>query len=219
VAVAPRSYWKSTQHSPTQKGILKDYLQVLKYTQSRFSDARIIVYGHSLGGAVSVCLLSQLYDEVDCTVNEDAKYKDAKFANIRGLIVENPFSSIPGMVKALYRDKWTPYHHMGPLALDKWDALSAMRKAQGKGSVLDRLRKDMMIVVSEMDEVVPAEMGKELWEASRGGVDVSNDAKGSNSDGFGSKVVIQNALHDDAWQHRQWLKEMTRYIAEVRRRA
>ena len=52
----------------------------------------------------------------------------------------------PGMVKALYRDEWTLYHHMG--------------------SVLDRLRKDMMVVVSEMDKVVPVKMGKALWEAS-----------------------------------------------------
>jgi hypothetical protein len=50
------------------------------------------------------------------------------------------------MVKALYRDEWTLYHHMG--------------------SVLDRLRKDMMVVVSEMDKVVPVKMGKALWEAS-----------------------------------------------------
>jgi len=25
-------------------------------------------------------------------------------------------------------------------------------------------------------------------------------------------------LHEDAWMHRQWLKEMMRYMAEVRRR-
>jgi hypothetical protein len=34
MAVVPHLYWKSTQCSPTQKGILKDYLQVLTYTLS-----------------------------------------------------------------------------------------------------------------------------------------------------------------------------------------
>jgi fermentation-respiration switch protein FrsA (DUF1100 family) len=210
VAAVPRSYWKSTRRAPTQKSILNDYLQILKYTLTRFPDARIIVYGHSLGASVAVCLLSQLYDKIDRT--KDPNHEDARFANIKGLILENPFSSIPEMTKVLYPDRWTPYYHMAPLAWDKWDALSAMRGARGEVSVLSRLRRDMMIIVSERDELVPKTMGEELWEA------VSNGADEECLNGFGRKVVIRDALHEDAWMHRQWLKEMVRYMAEVCRR-
>ena len=191
----------------------------MKYTLARFPDARIIVYGHSLGGSVAVCLLSQLRDTVDRVVAGDPDdHKGTSFANIRGLVLENPFSSIPEMTRALYPDKWTPYHYMGNLTFDKWDALSAMRHAEGAGSVLDRLRRDMMVIVSENDELVPKEMGEQLWEAGSIGRSVSSDPNGNDSSGFGRKVIIRDALHETAWRRRQWLKEMTRYIAEVRSR-
>ena len=212
VAAVPRSYWKSTRRGPTQKSILNDYLQILKYTLTRFPDARIIIYGHSLGASVAVCLLSQLYDQLDRTFTKDPNHEDIRFANIKGLVLENPFSSIPEMTKVLCPDRWTPYHYMAPLAWDKWDALSAMRDARGEISVLSRLRRDMMVIVSEKDELVPKTMGEELWGA------VSNDADEENSKGLGRKVVIRDALHEDAWMHRQWLKEMVQYMAEVRRR-
>jgi fermentation-respiration switch protein FrsA (DUF1100 family) len=144
-------------------------------------------------------------------VTHNSNHDDPRFANIKGLVLENPFSSIPGMAKALYPERWTPYRYMAPLAWDKWDAQSAIRDAQGEKFVLSRLRKDMMVVVSEKDELVPKAMGERLWEAS------SNDTDKEGTDGFGSKVVIRDALHEDAWTHRQWLKEMMRYIAEVRR--
>jgi pimeloyl-ACP methyl ester carboxylesterase len=197
---------------------LKDYLEVLRYTMTRFPDARIIIYGHSLGGSVAVCLLSQLYDEKRSMDPEDSNYGDPRFANIRGLILENSFCSIPEMTRALYPDRWTPYHYMGPLALDKWDALSAIRDAQREKSVLDGLRTEMMVLVSENDEVVPKEMGEELWKASRGEETLNDAADGDHSEGLGRKVVIRDALHENAWMCRQWLKEMTRYISEVRAR-
>jgi alpha-beta hydrolase superfamily lysophospholipase len=195
---------------------MQDYLHVLKYTLSRFPDARIIVYGHSLGGSVAVCLLSKLRDGIGCKDTEDSNYMDGRFANIRGLILENPFSSIPDMTKALYPDRWTPYHYMGPLTWDQWNALGVMRNVRGDRSVLDRLRRDMMVVISENDEVVPKEMGKELWEAGRNGEGLHEDDRDLN--GFGSIVVVRNALHENAWMRRQWLKEVSQYLAEVRRR-
>jgi hypothetical protein len=77
----------------------------------------------------------------------------------------------------------------------------------------------MMVVVSEKDELVPKEMGQELWEASGGaGQDITKRPNGNDSDRFGRQVIIRDALHENAWKRRQWLKEMTQYIAEVRRR-
>lgn len=219
VAAVPRSYWKSTPRSPTQKGLTKDYLQILKYTVTRFPEARIIIYGHSLGGAVAVCLLSQIQEHTQ-NVKKQTKCSnfnaDARFANIRGLILENPFSSIPDMTKALYPERWTPYHYMGPLTWDKWDAISAMGEAKENASVLGRLSKGMMILVSEKDEMVPNEMGRALWLAGEDGEASSNEVEHGHPGRSGGIVVIRDALHENAWERRQWLKEMTRYIAEIR---
>jgi len=212
IAVAPRSFWKSSLRKPTERGILADYLHVLQYTLDQFPSSQIMVYGHSLGGAAAVCLLSQLNDSVNQGPPERMRYHDPRYKNIRGLVLENPFASIPGMVRALYPEQWAPYRHLAPLAFDKWDAVAAMRRTttsrgtgMESGSVLRRLTGDMMVLMSEKDEVVPPEMGAELFEVSRSG----------SGDGMGRKVVIKGALHDNAWQLRQWETEMGRYTTEM----
>jgi len=89
--------------------------------------------------------------------------------------------------------------------------------------------------LSEKDEVVPRSMGEEIWDASggshecgdhrsshdsrRGFVSDATIGAGSNPGprlvGRGKMVVVRNALHDTAWQHRQWVKEMAAYIDAV----
>lgn len=56
LAIAPRSYWKSTNATPTERGITSDYVHALTYACTRFPTSSIIMYGHSLGGAAAVCL-------------------------------------------------------------------------------------------------------------------------------------------------------------------
>jgi hypothetical protein len=118
------------------------------------------------------------------------------------------------MVRVLYPERWVPYHHLAPLAFDKWDALAAMRRTvagHGTGAetatVLQRLKGDMMVLLSEKDEIVPPAMGAELFKASYSG---SGDGPGARR-----KIVIKDALHDDAWLQQQWVAEMGRYIREI----
>lgn len=218
IAVAPRSFWKSSPRSPTERGILIDYSHILQYTLDRFPTSRITVYGHSLGGAAAACLLSRLRElerggeETRRGKSENIRYHDPRYRNIKGLVLENPFASIPRMVKALYPERWAPYRHLAPLAFDKWDAIAAMHKSTdeeiGSGSVLKRLTEDMMMILSEKDEVVPKEMGAELFEVAVG-------SRANANDRVGRKIVIQDALHENAWEQRQWLKEMKRYMTEI----
>lgn len=189
LAVAPRSYWKSTHRSPTEAGLLSDYTHILNYTTRRFPDSNVVLYGHSLGGAISLCLTSRLRTE--------------EYPNVKGLILENPFASIPGMVKALYPQKWLPYHHLGPLAFDRWDALSAVRNAS-PDTLAAKLAPMTMMLLSEHDELVPNVMGEALFEASAGLV--------TKEDGRRRVVKLRNALHENAWQDRRWLTEMRKYI-------
>ncbi|KAI0061431.1 alpha/beta-hydrolase [Artomyces pyxidatus] len=193
IAAAPRSYWTSSSSRPTQNGIIADYSHVLAYAAARYPTSTLTVYGHSLGGAAAVCLLAQL--------------PASQYPTIRGLILENPFSSVPAMVLALYPQRWLPYHHMGPLVWDRWDAASAMDTIRAD-TVLNALISDMLVLVSERDEVVPKTMGRELFARSE---------RTNRSSGCTRKIVeIQGALHEDAWKQRQWVSEMRSYLTSVR---
>jgi uncharacterized protein len=191
LSIAPRSFWTSSNRTPTQRGILADYACALQYAQIRFPQSRTVLYGHSLGGSIAVCLLAQLPDQ-----------EGGQYNNVKGLILENPFASIPDMVRALYPNKWVPYRYLAPLAWDKWDAILAMREGQTNSSVLGRVCKDMMVMVSEKDEVVPGEMGRLLWDQRRVGSGVH----------IGRLVSIGGALHENAWRKREWTAEMRRYL-------
>ncbi|KAI0052728.1 alpha/beta-hydrolase [Auriscalpium vulgare] len=191
IAIAPRSYWTSTPTRPTQDGIIADYTCILKHAASLYPDATLTVYGHSLGGAAAACVLAQL--------------PAADLPSLRGLILENPFASIPGMVRALYPQRWLPYHYMGPLVWDKWDACLAVETAE-EGSALRALISDILVLVSEKDEVVPTVMGKELFARSQG----IGRAVGSRR-----LVVVRSALHEDAWRQREWRQEMKSYFLKL----
>ncbi|KAH8091066.1 hypothetical protein BXZ70DRAFT_909937 [Cristinia sonorae] len=190
LAVAPRSYWKSTMRTPTEEGLLSDYRHILTYASKHFPTSSIILYGHSLGGAISVCLTAQLRAE--------------DFPNIRGLILENPLASIPGMVKALYPQRWLPYHHLGVFAFDRWDAVSALQNnAASHTSLAMKLSSSMLLFISKNDELVPNVMGESLFEASQNMV-----TEQAAETPLRRKVVLRNSLHENAWKERAWLTEM-----------
>lgn len=63
----------------------------------------------------------------------------------------------------------------------------------------------MLLLLSEKDEVVPISMGTELFNLVRGA-------------GLRRRVIVEDALHENAWQQRQWTMEMSKYIAEARKK-
>ncbi|TFK32205.1 Alpha/Beta hydrolase protein [Crucibulum laeve] len=205
-AAAPRSYWH-TPGSPTQEGILSDYTSCLYYSLNRWPDAKVVLYGHSLGGAVSVCLLARL--QISSHDNDKYHPPPSSYNHIQGLILENPFASVPGMLQALYPQKWVPYQYLAPFVLDRWDAAAEIILAEA--SVLARLAPDLLILLSEHDEIVPTQMGEELFDLSLRICDQKANTVGKGP----RKVTIPGALHDNAFQKRAWGKEMGCYLSDL----
>ncbi|KDQ20983.1 hypothetical protein BOTBODRAFT_26993 [Botryobasidium botryosum FD-172 SS1] len=193
-AVAPRSYWLSSSRTPSEKGFLQDYRSALLYAAKRWPHSPLVLYGHSLGGSVAVCLLSTLKLEPETR-------------RIKGLILENAFISVPEMVRTLYPYRWLPYYHLGPFVWDRWDVLRAIKEA-GKESLLRRIGQGMLIINSEKDEIVPLWMGDAMC----------NTVKASFRDTSGRpptrRVIIPTALHENAWRRREWSVAVGAYLDE-----
>lgn len=157
IAVPPRSYGRSTNSSPSESRLLKDYTAICEYATARAEqDASglpghrvpVLFMGHSLGASIAAVLLSKLPADLsssDNPVTSPATQRIALQPRVRcdGLIFENGFASIPEMVKALYPHKWLPYHHLGSFAYDRWDALSAFA---------DRVEPEISALVVEDDK-------------------------------------------------------------------
>ncbi|KAG6878611.1 hypothetical protein C0992_007858 [Termitomyces sp. T32_za158] len=216
LAPAPRSYWTSPGR-PTQSGILADYTASLMHVLHHFPRARVVLYGHSLGGAIALCLLAQ--PGLSRLLGKDA-------ARLRGVILENPLASVPSMLAALYPQKWLPYRYLAPFVWDRWDALAAVQEAR-TAPLLESLCGRMLVLASEHDEVVPNEMGAAIVQAATRtvGSTSSDYGKGVGEQRMGGSereellrtrfIVVRGALHEDAWKRKGWAEAVGTYLRGV----
>lgn len=162
---------------------MEDYLSVLSYARSSFPCSRIVLYAHSLGGAAACCVLASL-------PVSHPRLVDA-------LILENAFPSVPRMIThSLYPSRLLPYHYLSPLALDTWDALSALQKP-------DTLlaRTPTLFVSGAEDSLVKPSMVREMYECKPG-----ESRKGWLS--------VREASHDDCWTKGDWWKGVRAFLNE-----
>jgi uncharacterized protein len=201
LAPAPRSYWTSSAARPTQAGLTTDYTAALAFAASRFPASHLTIYGHSLGASVALCLLAS------------SKGERIASAAVHGLVLENAFTSVPDMLRALYPQRWLPYRHLGPFVRDRWDA----RAAAATHISPQGLARRAMVLVSERDEVVPPAMGREIFEVLRVSGYAEGDGDGGARGAVGRLVVLEGALHEDAWRYRDWAQAMKQYLETLER--
>ncbi|KAK4047796.1 hypothetical protein OIV83_005138 [Microbotryomycetes sp. JL201] len=185
LAFAPRSYWLSTRATPTETSILEDYSAAIKYARDRYPNAHITLYGHSLGGAAAIRLvLSRV----------DIKH------SVGSLIIENPLPSIPYMVRALYPQKWLPYHYLGGFAFDRWDA---------RGELAAYNNSDLppaLWIRSGKDEIIPTWNGDPVLSMFKDWQRCSRPADAS------AWLDIPDALHDTAFLSRSWNDRLAHFL-------
>jgi fermentation-respiration switch protein FrsA (DUF1100 family) len=202
IAVPPRSYGLSTNARPNQRALLSDYRAVVRHVACRYAQldsrdgaqTKIIWYGHSLGASIATCLLSSV-------AKQDGEGRQVV---CDGLIFENGFASIKGMVRTLYPQRFLPYYWLTPFVMDDWNAFDAFESGAKDYSMINAVPK--LFVASEKDEMVPTGMVKRVYEQA-----VEHGEPGVPCEWLG----VKDAMHDFAYQKPSWLAGITRFIAKL----
>ena len=124
--------------SPDERGLLADGRAALAFLADRgVGPERIVLYGESLGSGVAVALAAEMA---------------ARSAPAAGLVLEAPFTSIADVAQIHY-----PFLPARWLVRDRFD--SAAR--------IGAVRAPVLVLLAEDDRVVPARLGRRLFEAAR----------------------------------------------------
>jgi len=197
--VSYRGYGHS-EGNPSEKGLKMDAQAALDYVKSHpvLSSGPTILYGQSIGGAVSIDLASR---------NPLA---------IRALILENTFLSLPRLVPSAL-----PV--LGPFAFlchQKWDSASKIP--------LIPHATPMLMLSGTRDEVVPAEHMLALWELvqNRGASKPQGPTLPGSGEGkvpvaaadvrnMSKFVEFPNGTHNDTCVQPDYWKEVAEFIGNV----
>ena len=135
---------------------------------------------------------------------------------MHGLVLENAFTSVPDMLRVLYPQRWLPYRYLGPFVRDRWDARAAALHLSSCG-----LARNAMVLVSERDEIVPPAMGGEIFSALQASGDTPEGEEGvigmreRERKALSRFVVVEGALHEDAWRYRDWRRAVKEYFGSI----
>ena len=127
-AVDYRGYGNSSG-TPSEAGLVTDAHTILRYcaTKPGIDRSKIILFGRSLGGAVCVALAASAEKEKTGMLwrgDTDGSEVDTDGVLIRGIILENTFTSVADMSASLF-PVVKPIKFLLPVLLrNKWETLS-----------------------------------------------------------------------------------------------
>ncbi|KAF7723193.1 Alpha/beta hydrolase domain-containing protein 13 [Apophysomyces ossiformis] len=113
--------------------IVADAMAILNFVHQRYPTRPVYVYGHSLGGAVAIDICQKV--------------------PVRGLIVENTYTSIQDMVQAMY-PRYTPYPFIAKLFL--WNHWKSDKK-------ISKVQAPILFLSADKDEIVPSSQMQKLY--------------------------------------------------------
>ena len=158
VIVAYRGYGNSSGQ-PSENGLMQDSEAIVNHVMENLKDKinnkDVYLFGRSLGGAVGIYITNHLRP------------------NIKGLILENTFSSLGELI-----DKIFPFlkHIKSFMLKNHWPSINR----------IGEINTPILFYMSGMDELIPLEHMQRLYSKA-------NSAK------FKSKFFIPNGTHNDGW--------------------
>nr|XP_020666954.1 protein ABHD12B [Pogona vitticeps] len=150
LAVDYRGYADSTGQ-PSEDGFTTDVLCVYKWVKARSGNSTVILWGHSLGTGIATNTARHLQEKDGVTV--DAIVLEAPYTNIRDAAAHIPITKI-------YRK----FPGFESLILDTM-ARADMHFLNDKN--VQVLSSPLLILHSEDDGVVPAHLGRKLYEIAQ----------------------------------------------------
>ncbi len=139
-----RGYGLSEGPFPNEQRVYEDAEAMWRYLTAErdISPASIMIYGHSLGGAIAVELASY-HPDAAC------------------LVVESSFTTIEAMAAQKPHLRLFPTHW---LITQRFDSLSKVRRASADPQ--RRLPMPKLFAHGELDDIVPCAMGRALYQAA-----------------------------------------------------
>ncbi|PCH41916.1 alpha/beta-hydrolase [Wolfiporia cocos MD-104 SS10] len=185
-----------SEGSPSEKGIQLDAQCALDYIQNHpsLAGSPIVLYGQSIGGAVSIDLTSR---------NPHA---------VRALILENTFLSLPRLVP-------NAFPILGPVSFlchQKWDSASKISLIPPTTPIL--------MLSGLQDEVVPPEHMRSLWElvqARTGGPSRSESSGGKtvhqvpSASRYAQFVEFEHGAHNDTCVQPDYWTTIDKFIKSL----
>lgn len=145
-----RGYGLSTG-TPDENGINIDAQVALDYVRNHteMSKTKIVIYGQSLGGAVSIRLLANNFEK---KADDNASEKQNE-QRIAGVILENTFLSIRKLIPAVM----PPARYISMLCHQKWPSDEMIQSIPANGPPI-------LFLSGLKDEIVPPTMMRTLYD-------------------------------------------------------
>jgi len=165
LVIGYRGYGYS-EGEPTEQGIMLDAEAILNYVYDEKSELidyidvnNLYIFGRSLGGAVAMYICDKLKPK------------------IKGLVLENTFTSMPDMVDQIF-----PFlkHVKNILLTNHWPSKDRIKN----------LEYPIYFISSERDELVPFAHMEELFTLA-------------TKAAFKNKFIIKGGTHNESWQRCQ----------------
>lgn len=160
VALSYRGFWTS-RGRPSERGIALDADAAVAWVSKSFpKDTKLVLWGQSLGAGVAVAATAAIQQHYPPTSTHLLLKDTAKQTNlpeVKGLILETPFTSVKDMLAALYPQTWLPYRYLWPFLRSHWDSRRALTLVAEM-----KVCPHTLILQAAQDELVPQTHSLEL---------------------------------------------------------